>query len=136
MNHAYQIPNNACEFRFVHASGPGGQHVNKTATAVELRVSIKKLALPPAVEQRFKTQQRNRINKAGELIVQADQHRSQLMNKQAAEQRLRAWIEQAFIRPRKRIATKPSFSAKQRRMDNKKKRGQTKSNRRNPKLDG
>ena len=135
MTTPYQVPENACDYRFVHASGPGGQHVNKASTAVELRVNVGLLALPPAVEQRLMSQQRNRLNKSGELVIQAEQYRSQLMNRQAALQRLRAWIDQAFIQPKKRIPTKPSRAAKQRRIDNKKKRGQMKSNRRSPRLD-
>ena len=132
---SFNIPNQALEFRFVHASGPGGQHVNKTATAVELRVQLQALGLPHDTLRRLRIQQRNRINKEDELILQADQYRSQLKNRQDALQRLQHMLRQAAIRPKKRIPTKPSRAAKQRRMDSKKIRGKTKQSRRKPRLD-
>ena len=78
---AYRLPTHLCDFRFVLASGPGGQHVNKTATAVELRIPLAKLGLPPAVLKRLLAQQGRRISKAQELIVQASSHRSQLQQR-------------------------------------------------------
>jgi len=131
----YIIPSAACDYRFVTASGPGGQHVNKTATAVELRVDIDALALPPEVARRLYGQQRNRINKNGALIIQADRRRSQLMNRKDADERLLAMIAQAYIRPKARIATRPSRAAQRRRIEHKKQRGQVKANRRKPKHD-
>ena len=125
----------ALEFRFVHASGPGGQHVNKTSTAVELRVSLSNLTLNPGAAERLQNQQRSRINKRGELVIFAEQFRSQLKNRKAAVARLDEMIATASIRPKKRIATRPSNSAKRKRTDQKKQRGQTKSNRRKPNLD-
>ena len=129
------IPNEALEFRFVHASGPGGQHVNKTATAVELRVNVAALNLKADILRRLRQQQRNRISKEGFLVIQADQHRSQLKNKQAATGRLQDMLAAAAVRPKRRIAKRPSKAAKQRRVDSKKQRGQTKLNRRKPQLD-
>lgn len=129
------IPKEALEFRFVHASGPGGQHVNKTATAVELRVNVAALNLKTDVSRRLRQQQRNRISKEGFLVIQADQHRSQLKNKQAATARLQDMLAAAAVRPKRRIATRPSKAAKQRRIDSKKQRGQTKLNRRKPQPD-
>lgn len=130
-----EIPADACQYKFVHASGPGGQHVNKSSTAVELRVEIAKLSLPPAVLTRLKSQQRNRINKEGALVVQAEQFRSQLGNRRAALAKIKSFIGQARVAPKRRVATKPSKSAKVKRMDHKKQRGQTKVNRKTPGLD-
>ncbi|MFT7653587.1 MAG: ribosome-associated protein [Limisphaerales bacterium] len=129
---ASTLPAEACQFKFVHASGPGGQHVNKASTAVELRVHINKLGLPPSVTHRLVSQQRNRINKDGELVVQADQFRSQLKNKQAAIGRVEEWLNAARIIPKRRVATKPSRASKTRRLSHKKQRGQVKSNRKKP----
>lgn len=129
------IAEEALEFRFVHASGPGGQHVNKASTAVELRVDLSLLSLPPDAARRLRTQQRNRINKQGRLVIHADQFRSQLANRKDAVDRLQDMLRTASVRPKKRIATRPSRSARKRRMDTKKKRGQTKQQRKKPSLD-
>ncbi len=135
-----ELPEDACEYRYVHASGPGGQHVNKTSTAVELRVDVARLARPDgplayAPLQRLREQQRNRINKDGFLVIQADRHRSQLKNKNEAQQRVREMLASCLIAPKRRIATRPSKSAKQKRVNHKKQRGQLKANRRKPPVD-
>ena len=135
MSRSFHIPESALTYRFVHASGPGGQHVNKTATAVELRVDIAALGLPADIARRLAVQQRNRISKDGALIIQADQFRSQLKNRKDAEARLHEMIAQASVRPKRRIATRPSRAAKAKRLDNKKARGRTKANRKKPRLD-
>jgi ribosome-associated protein len=95
-------------------------------------VHINKLGLPPSVINRLVSQQRNRINKDGELVVQADQFRSQLKNKQAAIGRVEEWLNAARIIPKRRVATKPSRASKTRRLSHKKQRGQVKSNRKKP----
>ncbi len=130
-----RIPEEACEVKFVHASGPGGQHVNKTATAVEMRVDLDKLGLTHETRSRLRQQQRNRINKQGQLVIQADEFRSQLKNRKAAMARLKVMVAAARVRPKKRIATKPTAAAKRRRIEHKKQRGQTKANRRKPDWD-
>jgi len=129
------IPPEALEYRFVHASGPGGQHVNKTATAVELRVQLAALQLAPDILRRLKQQQRNRINKDGQLVLFAERHRSQLKNRKDALTRLQDILQQAAVRPKKRIATRPSKASQKRRVDTKKLRGRTKQQRRKPNLD-
>ncbi len=129
------FPREALEFRFIHASGPGGQHVNKTSTAVELRVNIAALGLAADVRARLNAQQNNRINKLGELVIQADQFRSQLKNRKDALARLTQMVDTARVRPKRRIATRPSRTAKTKRMDSKTRRGRVKSNRRKPPLD-
>lgn len=135
MSIEHRYPEDALDFRFVHASGPGGQHVNKTSTAVELRVDVSALALTPFAEQQLHRQQRNRINKRGQLVIYADEFRSQLKNRKAAISRLDEMIRQANVRPKQRIATKPSNAAKRKRLDTKKQRGVTKSQRRKPRLE-
>ena len=132
---ASSLPKRALEFRFVHASGPGGQHVNKASTAVELRANIAALGLTVAVAERLTVQQKNRINKQGELVIQADQYRSQLKNRKDAVARLSELIDAARVRPKKRIATRPTRTAKNRRINTKTQRGRTKANRQKPSLD-
>ncbi len=129
------VPAQACRFRFVHARGPGAQHVNKTSTGVELHVEVAKLGLPPGVLTRLHSQHRNRINKDGELVILADQFRSQLKNRQDAVSRVEEIIRQAREVRKKRVATKPSKGAKARRLASKKQRGQIKSNRKKPTMD-
>ena len=129
------IPAEALDFRVVHASGPGGQHVYKTATAVELRVTLDLLQLAPDTLRRLRQQQRNRINKQGELVLFAERYRSQLKNRKDALTRLEDIITQAAVRPKRRIATRPSNAAKQRRVESKKMRAKTKQQRRKPTLD-
>ena len=126
------IPPAACEFQFTHSSGPGGQHVNKTSTAVELRVDTTLLELDAYALRRLIASQANRINKQGILVVQASSHRSQLKNRQEALARIEAMIQDAKQRPKKRIATGPSQSAKRKRVDRKKKHGTTKQQRQKP----
>ena len=132
----YKLPTHLCDFRFVLASGPGGQHVNKTATAVELRIPLTKLGLPPAVLKRLSDQQGRRINKSQQLIVQASSYRSQLTNKEEAIARAEKFISAAWHAPKTRHATKPTAAAKRRRLDKKKKRGHIKNHRQRPSLDG
>lgn len=126
------LPPDACEFRFVHSSGPGGQHVNKASTAVELRVDVSLLGLETRVEQRLRQRQANRINKEGVLVIQATTHRSQLKNRQDAVGRVEEMVAEARKRPKARIATQPTFSAKRRRVDQKKKQASTKKQRQRP----
>ena len=132
---SYTLPIKVCEFRYVLGSGPGGQHINKTATTVELRVPLSKLELPPGVMRRLLAQQTGRINKAHELIVQASSHRSQQQNKQEAVRRVEKLIAAAYQIPKQRQATKPTASSKRRRVDKKKRRSNLKSQRRQPPLD-
>ena len=134
--HSYILPTKVCDFRFVLGSGPGGQHVNKTATTVELRVPLAKLGLPPGVMRRLLAQQSGRIHKARELIVQASSHRSQLQNKEAAVRRVEKLITAAYHVPKQRHATKPTAASKRRRVDKKKQRGSVKTQRQRPSIDG
>ena len=126
------LPSDACEFRFIHSSGPGGQHVNKTATAVELRVSIDSISLDAYALRRLRKQQAKRISKQGTLVVQASSHRSQLKNRQEALDRVNGFIEEAKAREKPRIATQPTLFSKRKRVDRKKKRASTKKQRQRP----
>ena len=130
-----QIPEDALSESFIASSGPGGQNVNKVATAVQLRLDIFALRLSPPVFHRLKELAGSRMTSAGEIVVTARTHRTQDANRIEARRRLAELIANAHIRPEKRIKTKPSRSAKARRVDEKKKRSDVKSGRGKIRLD-
>lgn len=120
---------------FVHSSGPGGQHVNKVATAVELRMNVGRSGLHPAVADRLRALAGQRLNKSDEVVIFAQESRSQLRNRGAALLRLGDMIRQAKVRPKRRVATKPSRGAQRRRVENKKRRSSVKAQRSKPRWD-
>ena len=114
------------EERFVRASGPGGQHVNKVATAVELRFDVGASSLPREVKARLAALAGSRMTTEGVLVIDSREHRTQVQNREAARARLAALIQQAAVRPRTRRPTKPGRAAKERRLTAKKLRANVK----------
>ncbi len=118
------------EERFVRASGPGGQHVNKVSTAVELRVDIAGSSLPADVKERLAALAGRRMMDDGVLRIDSREHRTQSANRDAAHARLRQLLAQASVRPKRRRKTKPTSGSNERRIHSKVKRGETKRTRR------
>lgn len=129
------IPATAIEERHLAGTGPGGQNVNKVATAVQLRVDVLALDLAPSVYRRLRSLAGSRMTVDGTLVLTARNHRSQEANRRAAMARLEELLEKAHHRPARRIKTRPSRAAKARRVDSKKVRGQVKKARGKPRLD-
>jgi ribosome-associated protein len=125
----FVLPDDALEESFIASSGPGGQNVNKVATAVQLRCDVFKLGLPPYAFRQLKELAGSRMTVDGEIVITARTHRSQDANRQEARERLAELIGKAHIRQAKRVKTKVSRAAKARRVDAKKQRGSVKAGR-------
>lgn len=121
------IPEAELEMRFTTSGGPGGQHANKSSTRVELTWNVETSAvLSDRQRSRIRGHLRKRIDASGNLRIAADSHRSQLRNREEAEDRLVGLVSEA-LRPRKhRVATKPTRAAREKRIQAKKRRGEVK----------
>jgi ribosome-associated protein len=115
-----EIPDSDLEVAFVRSSGPGGQNVNKVASAVQLRFALNRnVTLLEDVKARLRILAGQRLNDAGEILIVARESRSQEQNRRMAEQKLLELVRRALVAPRKRHATKPTRASKERRLDTK-----------------
>ena len=122
-----KIPREELEISFSRSSGPGGQNVNKVATAVELRFDVTNSSLPPETKARLIEQFGSRISADGVLIIDSREHRTQGQNRIAARARLAELLEHASRRPAVRRPTKPKPGAGARRLEGKRRRGEVKA---------
>jgi ribosome-associated protein len=132
---SFELPEDALQERFLAASGPGGQNVNKVATTCQLRCDVFALELAPDVYRRLKALAGSRMNTAGEIVITARRFRTQEGNREDARTRLAELIDKAHVRQAKRRPTRPSRAARAKRVDSKKQRGGIKQGRGKVRLD-
>jgi ribosome-associated protein len=131
----FDIPESAISESFLAASGPGGQNVNKVETAVQMRVNIYALRLPPYAFRKLRILAGRKMTSGGELVITVREHRTREANRVEARKRVEDLLVEAHQRDAHRIKTKPSRAAKARRVDSKKKKSGVKKMRGKPSLD-
>ena len=115
-----EIPDSELEVAFIRSAGPGGQNVNKVASAVQLRFALdRSVALRDDVKARARVLAGQRLTDAGEILITSRSHRSQEQNRREAEDRLRELLLRALVAPKKRHATRPTRASKERRLESK-----------------
>ncbi|GAA4001637.1 alternative ribosome rescue aminoacyl-tRNA hydrolase ArfB [Sphingomonas humi] len=129
------LPEEALSETFLASTGPGGQNVNKVATACQLRCNVYALGLPLHAYEKLKLLAGSKLTQGGELVITARTHRSQEANREEARRRLRELIAEAYHRDARRRPTKPSRAAKAKRVETKKGRGAVKAMRGRVSLD-
>jgi ribosome-associated protein len=129
------LPEEALEERFLAGTGPGGQNVNKVATAVQMRLDVFALGLAPAVYARLKALAGSRWTNDGEIVITAREHRSREANREEARARLAELVGKAQVAPVRRVKTRPSKSAREKRMVGKAVRSDVKKGRGKVSLD-
>ncbi len=125
-----EIPLDEIDITAIRAQGAGGQNVNKTSSAIQLRFDINASSLPDVYKERLLALSDHRITQDGVVIIKAQEYRSQEKNREAAFSRLQQLVKSVSKTPKKRRPTRPSRSAKERRLESKKRRGQIKALRR------
>jgi ribosome-associated protein len=123
---SFSIDESELQLAFVRASGPGGQNVNKVASAVQLRFDVGNSLLPEDVKQRLKRIAGNKITSEGELLIEAKKFRTQEQNREDAMNRFAELVRRAFEKPKKRTKTKPTAASKEKRLKQKKQRADVK----------
>lgn len=126
------IPESETQITFARSSGAGGQNVNKTSTKAVLHWSVGNSNIfTPEEKERIRMKLTNRLNNVDEIVIMSEEERSQFQNREQAIERLRTLVTQALLIPKKRRATKPTYSSKLERLETKKQHSKTKAERRN-----
>jgi len=121
------IPEDEIEFSAIRAQGAGGQHVNKTSSAIQLRFDVRRSRLPTEMKQQILRLSDQRLSAQGVIVIKAQTHRSQDKNRQEALARLKTMLDQALLRKKPRRLTRPTRSSVKKRLENKQQRGKVKN---------